>query len=106
MKQHITVEQLYDLSKEDRNKFMAISGYIYLINEDDYVEKITIGRMIEMVEKNSKDLIISATWYTDEIEGFTVKCDKNSYTEIELCDALWESVKGVVERLERKNRKV
>ncbi|MFT9498048.1 hypothetical protein [Anaerosolibacter sp.] len=112
MKQHISNEQLKVLSWEEQKKIATIFGQFGNCsrndaNGDEYLilpmlaEKITIGKMIEVITKDNITVDIKTTTLDTE-DGkkafillnniFNVK----SYSSEELCDALWEAVKEIV----------
>lgn len=91
MKQHITEEQYFELSQDDRNKLD--DWYVKTYFEEgrfytDVFPYLTIGEMIEFLEHNKKS--IGCFKRTDE--GSIVKYNNRK----EICDNLWEAVKEVL----------
>ena len=133
MKQHITEEQLNELSdkaKERLGEWWKLQYQNHKLSEGDpilylktwgrtpdyfYVDRVrpkhtlpllSIGEMIEFLDENYKDIRIN---HDKNIEGFAWQfC--HYYQDIrergyryhnrkpELCDALWEAVKEVLEK--------
>jgi hypothetical protein len=120
MKQHITVEQLFELQdytlaevmdEEFQNAVRDINCNPYMSDteKDNLIEvlaeQVTIGKMIEIL--SSKYDVVD---YSDNREfgmGYTVSCitfdsydwcddEHREYIANELCDALWEAVKEVL----------
>lgn len=90
MKQHITIEQLNELSSDADFKlrgWMDSKGY----GGYDYLP--SIGKMIEFLGTswmvNNRNSI--GEWEVERRDGM------ESFENSELCDALWEAVKEVLE---------
>ena len=108
MKKHITVEQLKEIKEEtlievihdDVAEYILESIYVYPISDSEkdsaleqLSEKITIGKIIEILYKYDCDLeIVSAgkQWYVGVAGHIETQA-------IELVDALWEATKSVLE---------
>lgn len=94
MKQHITEEQLDELSSKKRNvlhKVWRNNGQVVnLLNHTD----INIGTMIEFLGDEIKCLEFEVDmWFLNsDYEGI-------KSNERELCDTLWQAVKEVLETL-------
>jgi len=103
MKQHITVEQLYEFIENEHKGFIderadAITDLVgkhYGIA--DIVEKMTIGKMIEILDEKYGGM---EYYYigTDDTEICVLKLENalRDYKATELCDCLWEAVKGIL----------
>jgi hypothetical protein len=84
VKQNITVEQLNELSKEQKDKLFR---WMYSVKMETPCIAMSIGQMIEFLEEHDgiplweRLKMISDSWKT-----------RNE----ELCDALWEAVKEVL----------
>ena len=116
MKQHITVEQLQELSEEFINPIIQKEwGELKTVAKQYYVDickrYFNIGKMIEIIKLN-KIRRETGEWINRE----WIECDKfhcrkwwfiqknDIYTDgLELCDALWEMVKIVL--LTEQNKK-
>lgn len=120
MKQHITVKQLEELSKREKEKLRKWwvdhiqEGDLYIDLDDvtmpemirccehelEYESEmplLSIGQMIEFLdERNDFDEIIKDKdrWEFHTTMKPTGKC----FLDKELCDALWEAVKEVLEK--------
>jgi hypothetical protein len=106
MKQHITVEQLFELQdyklaevmdEEFQNAVRNLNCNPYMSDteKDNLIEvlaeQVTIGKMIEILYNHTCDIVIESAgcnWYVDINTGI--------YKSRELCDALWEAVKEVL----------
>ena len=119
MKQHITVEQARELNKEQFNKLYDWAenkypeffphGVIMMLesSEKSLSRCIDIGRMIEFLDE--KDFFHKINRYQNIgkvgleigdnkfVENWNVD-GKKSFQKKELCDALWEAVKEVLEK--------
>lgn len=90
MKQHITKEQLAELTPEQSLKLY------------DFISKscamlLTIGQMIEFLSDKHDNFTIGkiSSWYIDlDISDGS----HDVYDVMELCDALWEAVKKVLNK--------
>jgi len=90
MKQRITVEQLKELTDEQKERLIE-----WYMSVGDYTRTplLSIGQMIELHEKLNTDLFWP--WHSclfTEGAGGRVAKDYDG----ELCDALWQSVKEVL----------
>lgn len=95
MKQHITVEQLKELSLDSKtrlhNWFEKIKGTHWLTTteifvDDMFLPQLSIGEMIEFLAQGSRSYFLPGCSIGEsEIEPET------------WCDELWEAVKNVLE---------
>ena len=91
MKQHITVDQLDELSVEGRGKlanWCFENGYPVNATQDLSKLFLSIGQMVEFLDDKS-NLVNSGCHGFKEIQWDGGK---------ELCDALWEACKKVLEK--------
>lgn len=99
MKQHITLEQFDKLSTKQKNRLLKWAlnkeyvvrlpnGIDDLLGRPYYVPLLSIGPMIEFLDKEQIELFKSGS-------GWTI--DDNAY-HAELCDALWDAVKEVLNK--------
>jgi len=93
MKQHITYEQLYELSHEQINKLTKMLGYSKenQIIDNKIPKEVTIGKMIEILRKKNRSLS-----FTLDNDTTVFPDDKERHVYGELTDALWASVKLVL----------
>ena len=104
MKQHITPEQLNELSEKGRKKLWAWckeKGYLGIIDHsrplEYYMKPFSIGQMVEFL--------------VDQFEGVKIEWTDSNACIVKvpgvigvggnregLCDALWEAVKEVLEK--------
>jgi len=103
MKQNITKQQLDELSPKAKEKLHKYLG-INISSSLDWPEKyyqtalLNIGEMIEFLdEQNKRNACIVKSFITDEWVLNHPKRIEVKYICKELCDALWEAVKGVLE---------
>ena len=106
MKQHITVEQLYEFIENERKGFIdkRIDAITDLVGKhygtNDVAEKMNIGKMIEILEEAthySQQIINECGRYSisvNEKAGYATGWETKYYNE--LCDALWEAVKSIL----------
>jgi hypothetical protein len=111
MKQHITREQLAEISLQEANVLSELLGYSeenkLVYEQIPYI--LTIGKMIEILD-NDKVRELSIDRFVEygvknnkySVYIFT-KLEEDKYTEkeandVELCDALWESIKHLLSR--------
>ena len=105
MKQHITIDQWRELSKEQQN--YLIEWYIKREHDDlSTIPFFTIGEMIEFLKDKTGECNIHSWTMVDSQEKniwtITSHCQKAE----ELCDALWEVIKRVLENLNLPNGKM
>lgn len=92
MRQNITKEQFDELNDTLKDKALKVFGFGY--------EYINIGTMIEFLDE-SINKSLGESWYGllfnggDENDGSAGTVYQNY--EGELCDALWEAVKQILE---------
>ncbi len=105
MKQHITIEQYNELSDEAKIKLLKwITSWTKTTNPITLpFQDMTIGRMIEFLEDTVKEtgfcrINFAGTPVMRTVEFFHYKFDDfdKVYRRKEICDALWEMVKGVI----------
>jgi len=123
MKQHITVEQLKELNLQqlekyfkieynydgiEQEKFWVEGRYIYTENlkcaYGNFATTFTIGKMIELLENNEDVLFVSIETPTKNVSNYLVGVfykfktnkDDSDFISTELCDALWQAVKEVL----------
>lgn len=112
MKQHIIEKQLNELSEEGKEKLAGWYGqperrnhrdnYCVVCNKPLHTDNkrisrfilplLSIGQMIEFLGDNNKRLVEIVAYYSRATKSVV----KNY--EGELCDALWEAVKEVLEK--------
>lgn len=107
MKQNITVEQLNELSKKQADKLLEWVNQKKYYREDsrEYggsnydwtLPALNIGQMIEFLNENFKEEISMGQPNKQEW-CFLSKKGKHSNNK-ELCDALWQVVKEVLNKL-------
>jgi hypothetical protein len=115
MKQHITSDQLNELSEKQLKKLIAwVKGKRFLTNynnttgtciDHDYWQGhtlLSIGKMMEFLEESEHFPVISkSNFMTSEVRewvsGWHLDFNQKEITSDELCDALWETVKEVLE---------
>ena len=100
MKQHITTKQLKELSEKGKDELMKwFVGKLesnpdwddILVNPDGML--LSIGQMIEFLGNETESISCwEDGWMVIERRGTKDK----SYTKSELCDALWDAVKEVL----------
>ena len=104
MKKHITVEQLLEITGEKRipgsddRPFDHTQMYRVQRCKADF----NIGSMIEFIEMQEEKYRIREMKHD---ERWIIELDGYFYTGIELCDALFEAMKYVVEELRKKELK-
>ncbi len=112
MKQHITVEQLFELQdyklaevmdEEFQNAVRNLNCNPYMSDteKDNLIEvlaeQVTIGKMIEILSNFVYDIeMFQGHGYWDTIVRITTDNGKKEYKSEWLCDALWEAVKEVL----------
>lgn len=96
MKQHITIDQLKELSEKGKERYYGwVDNHVEIGRPRDIF--LSIGQMIEFIKESGGSMSITL-WD----EGWTVTWNNNKglvepmfYDE--LCDALWEAMKQVLE---------
>lgn len=122
MKQHITYDQLYELSEtgrenlrdwwkpqsgdlatsKDNSGFIVYNFSLSAIKESD-LPFLSIGQMIEFLDEHEDSSINALCFDKGEFEWhlYTLKGipgqSKPSIRSVELCDALWNAVKEKLE---------
>lgn len=107
MKQHITPEQLDELSAGNKVElFKGLFPKIYTERKTDGTgwrmydinhEYLTIGHMIEFLEIDNPFTFWMEWWGLElDSEENTYKDKKSKYNKMELCDALWSEVKELL----------
>lgn len=101
MKQHITSEQLKEVDTSKLIKCFSKrveNAYAYAIDKygeesAQYAlqERVTIGKMIEILSNIKQIEILQASKWWVMFADKSIKCSGN-----ELCDALWEAVKEIL----------
>jgi hypothetical protein len=124
MKEHITAKQLDELSKKGKKRLMEYAENIalhavYIVEfPSEYLPILSIGRMIEFLQKylNEDDAILpdftnncwkvsicekNIDWWENEehTEKEKEKVNWKEYEHKELCDALWQATKEILEAL-------
>lgn len=96
MKQHITLEQLNELSEEARLRLKTWWKENYHILPSDYPTP-NIGHMIEFLDLRLRDIEYEVDMWYVRIFNYDKPSDSEEYLQTinypELCDALWEAVK-------------
>ncbi len=127
MKQHITVEQVWELSKHieldgepEWNSivnFNTFMGYDWNLTEEenkkytfkrcceDTAKWTTIGKMIEMLDDYHSEIFNTLNIYKNHFDEWCIEVDINTDPILlahndELCDALWEAVKRTIDEFE------
>ena len=118
MKQHITVKQLKELSKKGKEKLMDrfVDADIRLLHSIFPKEKtqsdrkflkstieeerllLSIGEMIEFLEEKFNGIIKTSDEKQFIVSIKTSPHPIKQFYSFELCDALWEAVKEVLEK--------
>jgi hypothetical protein len=98
MKQNITTKQLNELSEKGKDKlitWMMNCGYVTVeVNLEEDIPLLSIGQMIEFLDEQFVELHQTSSFWG-------VRLKKNKYVvekPKELCDALWQAVKEVLEK--------
>ena len=118
MKQHITLEQLNELSKKGKEKYYEWSfkltrkeiesSFSFTIEDlikNGRIRLMNIGQMIEFLDEEEfhefvgieKSHINWTVWMKDNTYQEIKIISKHGKTQKELCDALWKAVKEVLE---------
>lgn len=102
MKQHITAEQLNELSEKGKKKLRKWSqnldsSFDLTEDNDNGLPLLSIGQMIEFLQQHhlKTDPMNMTITYSSSLLSWWFK-DEKQYRE--LCDALWEAVKEVLEK--------
>lgn len=107
MKQHITIDQINELSSDKRSgiyKFWAtIPDDERMLTRthpaDGSLPLLSIGQMIDLLHTNHERVDIHDSSPTDSsLRDWLVVARSGQYNDRELCDALWEATKEVLER--------
>ena len=113
MKKTITIEQLEELSEKGKERLREwiesklsppISGSAYIGPLSSPYQTsyfMTIGQMIEFLEDNTEDGGYIDDYFDHNIidgkTGYSSNVAIGWHTKKELCDALWEAVKEILE---------
>ena len=120
MKQNVTIEQLQELSPKAKEKLIALTSWdnlphgaqMLLHNADFYLsEFLTIGKLIEFLDEgkyfkepdDTDSYDVQVVWRISYLQPPGKDLRKKSFgiewnEGIELCDALWEAVKQILEK--------
>lgn len=106
MKQEITIEQRNELSPKARDRLIE---WCFEHTPRQRLKSLSIGEMIEFLIARAKGFDTMCSW-DDEDGGWKVGYLSSKYVEVmnyrtlspvkaypEICDALWEAVKEVLE---------
>ena len=92
MKQHITCDQYEEIGSKKMIKTFGDDGYGF--------SDITIGRMIEFLDETKQyqfitkiDCCGTSTWSVN-----TMVCNSDKQHSQQLCDALWEACKEILNK--------
>lgn len=94
MKQRITPQQYDELNKDSRDKLAK--WVISKGGKTSYDHVLSIGQMIEFLVEHDIDWINELYWITGK-DGLAPQFVKG-FGDKELCDALWELIKGALEK--------
>lgn len=111
MKQHISFKQFNELSQKAKNKlttwldkkmYEELEGTAFVVVKDDHPEyrvmqRVTIGRMIEFLDEHG-GFMSKHIWRGQEGWVFDSYDDWSLDRTKELCDALFEPVKQILEK--------
>ena len=109
MKQRITIEQISELSEKGREKlngWSSLNGHFY--KPFEYPPLLSIGEMIEFLcedlskRKISLNISFDSRYGSGQFISFddgTTTLWEYDFENKELCNALWEAVKEVLESL-------
>lgn len=93
MKQHITPKQAREVTEE---KFYSIFDEVVVRKDwaNFHHKKVTIGKMIEFLYSKGHKITV------DNCKPSSVKdwLTGEEYCQMELCDALWEATKNVLQK--------
>lgn len=95
MKQHITIQQLKELTEKQCDRLLP-----WLVKKG-YQRELSIGQMIEFIINNERkecDIFIERIikWRFEGDHGIIWGSERGTLEYDELCDALWEAVKVVL----------
>lgn len=96
MKQHISVEQLSELSDKSREK---LEDYVFsniIMTQKRFIPLLSIGQMIEFLDEECGAWKMES-WQEWEIVDTEMNKNITLSKSAELCDALWNSVKEILE---------
>lgn len=110
MKQHITVEQLQELTNKQQISLATLAGEYgnccntggETMNLGKLRGKFTIGKMIEILDKHHSELYNRLEIYKNELDEWCIGLNTGEeliwleYND-DLCDALWEAVKKIID---------
>ncbi len=103
MKQHITKKQLDELSGEAEQR-LHIWVLMHKYTSSWNAKKLNIGQMIEFLDdyllekKDDWSIHVGRNGYMFASAKGTLRPQPHKGLEIDLCDALWEAVKEVLEK--------
>lgn len=104
MKQHITATQLQELSDTARDKltfYLESTGTLHAdYRDNDFCEHVNIGRMIEFLDERVKCLSCMKN-QQEGADEWIVAYVNYLYKNKDLCDALFEACKNVLEEKDR-----
>lgn len=107
MKQHITIEQLRELSPAAYDKWLDVLPTTKrFTNSTTAAGETTIGQMIEFLDEHYRPAEITLRLHTgSESDGHRRRYDifvegpgEIEDDHLELCDALWAAVREILER--------
>lgn len=93
IKQHITVEQLKELNKDQRKVITRLLGWETF---SDFSSLVTIGKMIEILGHRDEYPTITEVGLENIEWAVKLKYHTASCYNENLCDALWNTVKEVL----------
>ena len=101
MKQHINTTDWYSIEYEKQIKLcdiLKIDINLTVMFQHQFLPKITIGKMIEILEKETTSIDINRSFTSEEIWTLIIGFGMGGveFFEKELCDALWKAVKEVL----------
>ncbi|MES0334787.1 MAG: hypothetical protein SFH39_00295 [Candidatus Magnetobacterium sp. LHC-1] len=92
MKQHITSEQINELTESQKETLRTICKNTESVGQS-CIPMLTIGQMIEILEHENIELII--TYNGGVSDNWEVETDHSVLNEFELCDVLWDAIKEI-----------
>lgn len=104
MKQHITPKQFQELPKEISCKVFDLNPRDWRGYKNDFYgyhhKKITIGKMIELLNDNNvTDIGIKLNSDRNNIGVWVGDKKINTFNNPELCDSLWDAVKHMLNEI-------